>query len=140
VIVLARRQRLARRLRRHLTPIANEALAKATSPFVARDLKALARIAMRSARTPVASALLARRVTRRACEPFFFLRVPQLAARKPFQHRIGMSRLQLLQRRQQFLFRAGAKRGWLALENDRPVRVAWRHWAWLRAVDAVRAA
>jgi hypothetical protein len=129
LIVPGRRLWLARRLRRHLASIANEALAKASSPLVARDLKSLARIAMGSAWTPVASALLARRVTRGTREPFFFLRVPQLAARKPLQHRIGMPRLQLLECRQQFLFRPRAERRRLAFENDRPVGVAWRHGA-----------
>jgi hypothetical protein len=54
-------------------------------------------------------------------------RLPEPAARKPEQRSVRMPRLQLLQRRQQFLLRVRAEGRRLALENDRPVGMAWRH-------------
>jgi hypothetical protein len=96
--------------------------------FLARDLEAVARILVLAAGTPGSGA---RRAGRMALQfeghPLFFLRVPQPATREPLHHRVGVFRLQLLQCRLQLLRRVGAERGRLAVEDDGPIRVAWRH-------------
>jgi hypothetical protein len=110
---------------------AARAVREALSLLIARDLEAVARILVLSARAPLLPAPLARR---RGALPLLPLRElggllgrPQLAARKPHHLGVGMLRLQLLQRRQQLLFRRGAKRRGVAVGDDRPVHVTRRH-------------
>jgi hypothetical protein len=113
-------------------PIPPLSLGKAATLFVARDLEAIARVAVLAARAPVTSAMLslalaAAAVLRRGRFALLILRVPQLAAREPLQHRIRVLRLQLPQRRQQLFLCVRPERGGLALEDDGPVSVTWRH-------------
>src|SRR5262249_20985636 len=55
-------------------------------------------------------------------------RVPQLAAREVAELRVGMPRLNLLERRHQLVARGRAEGRWLAAEDDRPVGKARRHY------------
>jgi hypothetical protein len=110
-----------------LVAIAEQLLAKPASAFVARNVEALARIAVRTAWTPIASAVLPLGVACRARELLLLLRLPETAAREPSQHGVGMARLQLLQRRQQLFLRVRAERGRLPFQNDRPVGMSWGH-------------
>ncbi|HET7219760.1 MAG TPA: hypothetical protein VFJ02_17005 [Vicinamibacterales bacterium] len=107
--------------------IAEQLFAKPASAFVARNVEALTRIAVRAARTPVAAALLTLCLARRARPLFVFLRVPQPPAREPSQHGVGVARLQLLQRRQQLFLRMRAESRRLSFQDDRPVGMSWRH-------------
>jgi hypothetical protein len=94
--------------------------------LVARHLELLARVAMLPPGSPLGRAFL-RRAFQLERHALFFRRVPQLAAREPLHHGVGMLGLQLLQGRQQLLLRVRAESGRLPFENDRPVGVARRH-------------
>ena len=107
--------------------IPEQSLAKAPAFLVARDFEFRARIFMRSARPPGRPTPLSRRPLPHERRTRFFFGLPQASAREPHQHGIGMSRLQLTQRGQELLLRVRAKGCRLALEDDRPVRVAWGH-------------
>jgi hypothetical protein len=110
-------------------PLIARARGKALALYIARHLEFVTRIFVLAARPPVVAAplspaaltLLPQRERRR-----LFGR-PQLAAREPHHHGVGLFRLQLLQRRQQFFLCRGAKRGGLAADDDGPVGVARRH-------------
>jgi hypothetical protein len=112
---------------RYVAAISILSIAKPATLFLARNLEAGARIFVRAARAPVASAILALRLTRAAREALFVRRSPETSSREPAHHGVGVPRLQLTQGREQLLFGAGAKCRRLAVEDDRPVRVAWRH-------------
>jgi hypothetical protein len=105
--------------------VAPQLRGKAAALLVARDLELFARVAVFPSRPPLRRSLLAPLQFER--HALFFRRVPQLAAREPLHHRVGMLRLQLLERRQQLVLRVGTEGGRLAVENDRPVGVARWH-------------
>lgn len=83
---------------------------------------------MLAAWTPIARAVFTRRAAlRERVGALLVLRFPEASARKPFHHRVGVARLQLAQRGQQFFFGVGAEGGGFAFQNDRPVMVPGRH-------------
>jgi hypothetical protein len=106
---------------------AEEFLAEAAPFLVARDFEAGPGILVRPARTPRRAAAIAWRTALAVRRARFFLRLPEASSREPHQHGIWMLGLQLPQRRQQLVRRMRAEGRGLALEDDRPVRVAGRH-------------
>jgi hypothetical protein len=95
--------------------------------LVARDVEPLPRIFVPPAGAPVRTAPFRRSRPAVRSRALLLPRVPQPSAREPFHHRIGMVRLQLLQRGQQFFLLVGAESGGLSFQDDRPVRVTGRH-------------
>src|SRR2546425_1139659 len=93
----------------------------------------LSRILVLAAGSPVAAAHVSFASRRRAHIPraprrtLGIRRFPQLPAREPLQPHILVRALQLIERGQQLLMIARAKRGRLAVDQNRPVRKARRH-------------
>jgi hypothetical protein len=109
---------------RLVAPLTSQLLGEASALFVPRHREALARILVLPARAPFRTAPLDGPMERGAR---LIGRVPEPPTGEPLQHRIGMPRLQLPQRRQELLLIVRAERGRLSLDNDRPVDVARRH-------------
>jgi hypothetical protein len=96
----------------------------------------IARILVRATGPPVRAALLAGEGRTLFGRAFCFRRLPQSAAREPLHHDILIGALQLRDGRQQFLLIAGAKRRWLAVDQNGPVGESWRHRLILGGTDA----
>src|SRR5581483_933353 len=90
-------------------------------------LEACARVCVFAARPPLACAMLAGRTRTSLRIACFLGAVPQAFAREPLEHDVRVRPLQLMERRQELLFFAGAKRGRLVVDQNRPVGVARRH-------------
>ncbi len=129
---------LTRRTRRPVLPWLAVAVAPRRSVLVAiffrpralrpvLFLEPIARILVRSARTPVARPFLHgphRAVLRGALRLW---RVPQLSTREPLDHDVLVLALELIDRRQQLFAIARTERGRLAVDQDRPVHETRRH-------------
>jgi hypothetical protein len=106
--------------------LATLSLGESAALLVTGDLESRPWILVRSARSPSGSAAFSPAPSRERVARLL-RRLPQASACEPHHHGIGMSRLQLLQRRREFLLRRSAERRGLPFENDRPVGMARRH-------------
>ena len=83
---------------------------------------------MLPARPPVPStAAFDRGLALPACVPILLLRLPQTAAREPPEQHVFVGTFQLVERRQQLLLIARTECRRLPVDEDGPVREAWRH-------------
>jgi hypothetical protein len=124
VIPLVRRV-VAQPLGTAVVALAAQPIGESAALLVTRDLESRAWILMRSPRSPSGPAAFSPSSRERFAR--LLRRLPQAAACEPHHHGVGMPRLQLLQRRRQFLLRRSAERRGLPFENDRPVGMARRH-------------
>ena len=118
-------------------PIAPRLIARRPRPFGTMLLfETIARILVRAAGPPVRTAFLAGEGRPPSGRTFCLRRIPQLTAREPPHHDILIGALQLRDGRQQLLLIAGAKRRWLAVDQNGPVSESWRHRLILEGKDA----
>ena len=82
---------------------------------------------MQAAGSPVAATLFARRLRGALRRAFGFRRLPQTSARKPFHHDVAARPPKLIERGQQLLAIAGAKRRRRLIDEDGPIGEARWH-------------
>ena len=105
-----------------------ETFCEPSALLIARHLETVVRVLVLASGPPLGRSFLGGAPSFQGSRHALFLRrVPQAAAREPLHDGVRMTDLQLAERRQQLLLRVGAKRSGFSLEDDGPVRMAWRH-------------